>query len=293
MSSSCCWNRSPRARRCRGTARSSCCCSRPCGTSRRRSSGPAIAWCSAAADSYAEGLRDVAREIGASRVVATEGREQDMVDELARARDLLAADGVALVLREDRGFMATRADFTTWAEGRQRVPHGVVLSRDAPQAWHPHGARRTTQRRSLELRHRQPEAMAQGPPGAGDVARRAGRHHSRADGPRGPVARPLGQRRFVRAARHPRRCQGVAGALHRGAAAGVRSLRRRARCTVHPTCCTRRSPRCSTWDCCIRARWSRAPSVPGVTGGCPSSRPKASFGRSSAGVSTSAACTGS
>jgi deoxyribodipyrimidine photolyase-related protein len=73
------------------------------------------------ADGYAEGLRHLARECRASRVVATEGREQDMVDELARARTLLAADDVTLTLREDRGFMATRADFRGWADGRKEV----------------------------------------------------------------------------------------------------------------------------------------------------------------------------
>ena len=61
------------------------------------------------APSYAEGLRDLARETNAARVVASEGREQDMVDELARADALLRAEGVALTLREDRGFLATRA----------------------------------------------------------------------------------------------------------------------------------------------------------------------------------------
>ncbi len=69
--------------------------------------------------SYAEGLRDVAREVGATRVIATEGREQDMVDELDRTRVLLDADGVSLVLREDRGFLATREEFATWARGRK------------------------------------------------------------------------------------------------------------------------------------------------------------------------------
>ena len=71
------------------------------------------------ADSYADGLRDLARETGATRVVATEGREQDMVDELSRAESLLAADGVTFERREDRGFMASRADFTAWTTGRK------------------------------------------------------------------------------------------------------------------------------------------------------------------------------
>jgi deoxyribodipyrimidine photolyase-related protein len=71
------------------------------------------------APSYAEGLASLAEEFGATRVVATEGREQDMVDELERARALLEARGVSLVLREDRGFLATREEFATWARGRK------------------------------------------------------------------------------------------------------------------------------------------------------------------------------
>jgi len=71
------------------------------------------------APSYAEGLLSVAAELGAARVVATEGREQDMVDELERARVLLGDAGVALQLREDRGFLATRTDFAAWAAGRK------------------------------------------------------------------------------------------------------------------------------------------------------------------------------
>jgi deoxyribodipyrimidine photolyase-related protein len=71
------------------------------------------------AASYAEGLAELAREHQASRVVATEGREQDMVEELDRARATLEALGVSLVLREDRGFLATREEFATWARGRK------------------------------------------------------------------------------------------------------------------------------------------------------------------------------
>lgn len=70
------------------------------------------------APSYAEGLRDIARETRARRVVATQGREQDMVDELARTESLLRADHVTLALRPDRGFIASREDFTAWAAGR-------------------------------------------------------------------------------------------------------------------------------------------------------------------------------
>lgn len=71
------------------------------------------------AASYADGLVELAREYGARRVVATEGREQDMVEELDRARTQLDALGVALELREDRGFLATREEFATWARGRR------------------------------------------------------------------------------------------------------------------------------------------------------------------------------
>jgi deoxyribodipyrimidine photolyase-related protein len=93
------------------------------------------------APSYAEGLAAVAAELKAARVVATEGREQDMVDELGRARALLEAQGVSLVLREDRGFLATREEFATWARGRKefrmeffyremRRKHGILLEED-------------------------------------------------------------------------------------------------------------------------------------------------------------------
>ncbi len=71
------------------------------------------------AASYADGLHDIARETGAKRVVATEGREQDMADELARAASILSDHGVSLTLREDRGFLATREEFATWTRGRR------------------------------------------------------------------------------------------------------------------------------------------------------------------------------
>jgi deoxyribodipyrimidine photolyase-related protein len=93
------------------------------------------------APSYAEGLASLARELGATRVVATEGREQDMVDELDRARTLLETQGVTLTLREDRGFLATREEFATWARGRKeyrmewfyremRRKHGILIEAD-------------------------------------------------------------------------------------------------------------------------------------------------------------------
>jgi len=93
------------------------------------------------AASYSDGIVEVARELGATRVVATEGREQDMVDDLARAREALDTHGITLVLREDRGFLATREEFATWARGRKeyrmewfyremRRKHGVLLEAD-------------------------------------------------------------------------------------------------------------------------------------------------------------------
>lgn len=93
------------------------------------------------APSYSAGLLAAALEFGASRVVATDGREQDMVDELERARTLLADSAVPLVLREDRGFLATREEFAQWARGRKeyrmewfyremRRKHGVLMEPD-------------------------------------------------------------------------------------------------------------------------------------------------------------------
>lgn len=71
------------------------------------------------AHSYADGLADIAQRVSARRIVATEGREQDMVDELARAETLLHAQGVSLVRRPDRGFIASREEFDAWAAGRK------------------------------------------------------------------------------------------------------------------------------------------------------------------------------
>lgn len=93
------------------------------------------------AATYADGLAEIARETGATRVVATEGREQDMVDELARAEAQLAQQGVALVRRPDRGFLATRDEFAAWARNRKefrmewfyrdmRRKHNILLEAD-------------------------------------------------------------------------------------------------------------------------------------------------------------------
>jgi deoxyribodipyrimidine photolyase-related protein len=73
------------------------------------------------AASYAEGLAAIAQELHAHRIVATEPREWDHLEELERARTLLAEQGVELVLRPDRGFLATREQFATWAEGRKEL----------------------------------------------------------------------------------------------------------------------------------------------------------------------------
>ncbi len=93
------------------------------------------------AESYAAGLAELAATHGAARVVATEGREQDMVEELERARTRLDALGVSLLLREDRGFLATREEFASWARGRKeyrmewfyrvmRRKHGILMEPD-------------------------------------------------------------------------------------------------------------------------------------------------------------------
>lgn len=73
------------------------------------------------AQTYEEGITAAAREHGATRVVATEGREWEMVQSLERAAALLAAHDIPLELREDRGFMASRADFAQWAMGRKEL----------------------------------------------------------------------------------------------------------------------------------------------------------------------------
>jgi deoxyribodipyrimidine photolyase-related protein len=90
------------------------------------------------APSYREAIREAAREHGATRVVATEPREQFLADEFDTLREWLAADGVSLVLRPDRGFVVPLERFRTWAEGRKelrmewfyrelRREHGVLL----------------------------------------------------------------------------------------------------------------------------------------------------------------------
>ena len=93
------------------------------------------------AESYEAGLLAAAREHRATQVVVTEGREWEMVQSLERAKALLEADGIALTLREDRGFLATRADFARWSQGKKelrmeffyremRRKHGILLEAD-------------------------------------------------------------------------------------------------------------------------------------------------------------------
>ena len=73
------------------------------------------------AASYEAGLLAAAREHAVQRVVATEGREWEMVQSLERASALLAEIGIPLETREDRGFLATRDEFTRWSAGRKEL----------------------------------------------------------------------------------------------------------------------------------------------------------------------------
>jgi deoxyribodipyrimidine photolyase-related protein len=73
------------------------------------------------AASYEHGIAEAVQAHGATRVIATEGREWEMVQSLDRAAKLLEAQGVALELQADRGFMATREDFTRWSTGKKEL----------------------------------------------------------------------------------------------------------------------------------------------------------------------------
>ncbi len=73
------------------------------------------------AASYEEGLTAAALEHGADRVVATEGREWEMVTSLQRTATVLESHGIALELRADRGFLATREDFDKWSKGKKEL----------------------------------------------------------------------------------------------------------------------------------------------------------------------------
>ena len=72
---------------------------------------------------------------------ATEGLEWEMQQSLSRAAALLDARGLEQQLQPDRGFLATRDDFTRWAGKKKecrmkffhhemRRKHGVLLEAD-------------------------------------------------------------------------------------------------------------------------------------------------------------------
>ena len=73
------------------------------------------------APGYAVGIAAAALEHHSTRVVATEGREQEMVDALDRAAALLDNVGITLELLPDRGFLATREEFTRWAGKKKEL----------------------------------------------------------------------------------------------------------------------------------------------------------------------------
>jgi len=73
------------------------------------------------AASYEAGLLEAATVHAATRVVATEGREWEMMQALERAAELLKSVNIPLELREDRGFLASRADFSRWTAGRKEL----------------------------------------------------------------------------------------------------------------------------------------------------------------------------
>lgn len=73
------------------------------------------------APSYEEAIVEAATEHGARRVVASEPREWQMKEELDRVRPRLATLGIPLVRREDPGFIAPRAAFDAWADGRKEL----------------------------------------------------------------------------------------------------------------------------------------------------------------------------
>lgn len=95
------------------------------------------------AETYEAGLvaAAAAAEHGAALVIATEGREWEMQQSLSRAAALPDARGLELQLQRDRGFLATRDDFTRWAGKKKelrmeffyremRRKHGVLLEAD-------------------------------------------------------------------------------------------------------------------------------------------------------------------
>ncbi len=73
------------------------------------------------AASYEDGLLAAAQEHGAHRVVATEGREWEMMQSLTRATQMLGNARIPLELRADRGFLATHEDFARWSKGKKEL----------------------------------------------------------------------------------------------------------------------------------------------------------------------------
>ncbi len=93
------------------------------------------------APSYEVGIAAAAAQHGVQRVVATEGREQQMAEELEHVGYALQALGVPLELRPDRGFLATREEFSRWSKGKKelrmeffyremRRKHGILIEPD-------------------------------------------------------------------------------------------------------------------------------------------------------------------
>lgn len=73
------------------------------------------------AERVRDGLRDAVAGTGATRVVATVPREWDLRAEFAALAPEWRARGIALSFAEDRSFLATRAEFAEWAEGRKEL----------------------------------------------------------------------------------------------------------------------------------------------------------------------------
>jgi deoxyribodipyrimidine photolyase-related protein len=73
------------------------------------------------AESYEAGLTAAAKEHTVTRVIATDAREWEMMQSLNRAQAALAALHIPLERRTDRGFLATREEFTRWASGKKEL----------------------------------------------------------------------------------------------------------------------------------------------------------------------------
>ncbi|MCC7052465.1 MAG: cryptochrome/photolyase family protein [Gemmatimonadaceae bacterium] len=243
------------------------------------------------AASYEEGIVAAAREHDATRVIASEGREWEMVQALSRAQVQLAGTGIALERREDRGFMATREEFTRWAAGRRglrmeffyremRRRHGILMEADGTPtggSWNFDAENRLPWPAKAPVPQRMvftPDAVTRGI--MARVSRWRGRWAS-ADGFALPVTRTDARallQRFV----HERL---------------PTFGRTRMPCnTATVTCCTPRCPRPSTSGCCTRVRWCRRRSRRSATASSRWRVPRGSSGRCSAGASTCAACTG-